>query len=137
MTPLTKGMVINMSTANNNPVLKPYAQELRKNMTREEKHLWYDFLKHLRYTVNRQKVIGEYIVDFCIPSKKLIIELDGSQHFEPEAVEYDKRRDAYLASRGYVVLRYMNTEINKNFEGVCMDILNHMKECWECVVMGK
>ena len=78
-----------MSTFNNNPELKEYAQSLRKNMTKEEKHLWYDFFKKLDIVVNRQKVIDTYIVDFCIPSAKLIIELDGAQHYEPDSKIYD------------------------------------------------
>ena len=116
-----------MSTFNNNPELKEYAQSLRKNMTKEEKHLWYDFLKKLDVVVNRQKVIDNYIVDFCIPSARLIIELDGSQHYEPESKEYDKHRDDFLRSQGYTVLRYINFDIKTNFDGVCSDILKHIE----------
>ena len=116
-----------MSTFNNNPELKEYAQSLRKNMTKEEKHLWYDFLKKLNVVVNRQKVINKYIVDFCIPSAKLIIELDGSQHYEPDSKAYDKHRDAFLNAKGYTVLRYTNFDIKKNFDGVCSDILKHIE----------
>ena len=116
-----------MSTFNNNPELKEYAQSLRRNMTKEEKHLWYDFFKKLNLVVNRQKVINNYIVDFCIPSAKLIIELDGSQHYEPENKEYDKQRDDFLKSQGYTVLRYTNFDINRNFDGVCFDILKYIE----------
>ena len=116
-----------MSTFNNNPELKEYAQSLRRNMTKEEKHLWYDFFKKLNLVVNRQKVINNYIVDFCIPSAKLIIELDGSQHYEPENKEYDKQRDDFLKSQGYTVLRYTNFDINRNFDGVCSDILKYIE----------
>ncbi len=117
-----------MSTFNNNPELKEYAQSLRRNMTKEEKHLWYDFFKKLNLVVNRQKVINNYIVDFCIPSAKLIIELDGSQHYEPENKEYDKQRDDFLKSQGYTVLRYTNFDINRNFDGVCFDILKYIEQ---------
>ena len=117
-----------MSTFNNNPELKEYAQSLRRNMTKEEKHLWYDFFKKLNLVVNRQKVINNYIVDFCIPSAKLIIELDGSQHYEPENKEYDKQRDDFLKSQGYTVLRYTNFDINRNFDGVCSDILKYVEQ---------
>ncbi len=96
-------------------------------MTKEEKHLWYDFLKKLDVTSHRQKVIDNYIVDFCIPSAKLVIELDGSQHYEPENREYDKQRDDYLRSQGYTVLRYTNFDIKENFDGVCADILKHLQ----------
>ena len=116
-----------MSTFNNNPELREYAQSLRKNMTKEEKHLWYDFLKKLDVVVNRQKVIEAYIVDFCIPSAKLVIELDGSQHYEPDSKLYDKHRDDFLRSQGYTVLRYTNLDINSNFDGVCSDILKQIE----------
>ncbi len=109
----------------NNPKLTGNAKKLRKNMTKEERHLWYDFLKSLPLTVNRQKVIGNYIVDFYCAEKKIIIELDGSQHYENAGKENDKIRDSFLKSCGFKVLRYSNLEINKNFEGVCTDILYH------------
>ena len=106
----------------NNPKLKSNAQELRKNMTKEERHLWYDCLKDLPITINRQKVIGNYIVDFYCADAKLIIELDGSQHFEEKGIEYDAKRDEYLKSLGLTVLRYSNYDVNTNFYGVCTDI---------------
>ena len=104
------------------------AQNLRKNMTDEEKHLWYDFLKKLPVTVNRQKNIGNYIVDFLISSSNLVIELDGSQHWNGENKENDKKRDEYLGKKDLTVLRYSNKEINENFDGVCADILKHIKK---------
>jgi len=102
------------------------SQKLRKNMTKEEKHLWYDFLKQLPVTVNRQRKIGKYIVDFYISSHKIVIELDGSQHYEPENKERDTIRDGELANYGIRVLRYTNYEINSNFDGVCTDILKNI-----------
>jgi very-short-patch-repair endonuclease len=99
---------------------------LRINMTKEEKHLWYDFLKKLPITFHKQKVIGKYIVDFCCPSKKLIIELDGFQHYEDEGLLKDAKRDEDLKSLGYVVLRYTNIEVNQKFEDVCNDILKNL-----------
>lgn len=110
----------------NNSKLTKNAKELRRNQTKEERHLWYDFLKSLPFTVNRQKVIGNYIVDFYIASKKLIIELDGSQHYEDKGKKADTIRDKYLNSLDIQVLRYSNYDINTNFEGVCQDILNHI-----------
>ena len=109
----------------NNPRLTPNAKSLRKNMTKEERHLWYDFLKHLPITIHRQKVIGTYIVDFYIATAKIVIELDGSQHYEIEGMTRDAERDAYLQSQGITVLRYSNSDINQNFEGVCQ----HIQEC--------
>ena len=78
--------------------LRKNARTLRKEMTRQERHLWYDFLKNLPQTVHRQKMIGNFIVDFYNPSCKLVIELDGAQHTEPQAAEYDAHRTAYLQS---------------------------------------
>ena len=112
----------------NNPKLTGRAQQLRKNMTREERHLWYDFLKQLPVTFNRQKVIGRYIVDFYCAEAKLVIELDGSQHFEDAGAEADRERDEYMKSRGLMVLRYPNSAIWGNFEGVCEDILYHISD---------
>ena len=103
------------------------AQELRKNMTPEEKHLWYDFLKKLPVTVNRQKNIGNYIVDFFIASKRIVIEIDGIQHKKPENKQADEKRDEELKELGIKVLRYKNTDINQNFDGVCRDILKHIE----------
>ena len=107
----------------NNPNLKRFAQELRRNMTKEEKHLWYDFLKKLPIKFNRQKVIGTYIVDFYYAEAKLVIELDGAQHYEEPSREKDIMRDTYLNSLGILVLRYTNIDFHKNFEGICKDIL--------------
>ena len=80
----------------NNPKLKRNAQKLRCEMTKEERHLWYDFLKRLPVSVNRQKVIDHYIVDFYCASAKLVIELDGSQHYEDEGTAADRERDNAL-----------------------------------------
>ena len=110
----------------NNPKLKPFAQKLRKEMTKEERHLWYDFLKDLPITVNRQKVIGNYIVDFYCASARTIIELDGSQHYEDKGIQSDKKRDDYFNKLGLQVLRYSNEDINHNFDGVCDDILRRL-----------
>lgn len=95
-------------------------------MTKEERHLWYDFLKGLPVTVKRQKVIGSYIVDFYVASSKIVIELDGSQHYEDDGIKKDVERDMILKSFGIKVLRYSNLDINKNFESVCQDILNNI-----------
>ncbi len=99
------------------------AQSLRKNMTREEKHLWYDFLKKLPVTVKRQKNIENYIVDFYIPSAKVVIELDGIQHTSDPNFQKDSIRDSELKKWGIKVLRYSNKEINFNFDKVVVDIL--------------
>ena len=94
-------------------------------MTQEEKHLWYDFLKRLPITVNRQKNIGNYIVDFFISSKQIVIEIDGAQHEMLEHEKKDEVRDAELNKLGITVLRYKNSDIRYNFKEVCEDILKH------------
>ena len=102
------------------------AQSLRKEMTPEERHLWYDFLKELPQTFHRQKVIGRYIVDFYCASAKLVIELDGSQHYTDCGLQADRARDSFLRTRGLTVLRYTNLDVKNNFDGVCLDIQNHL-----------
>ena len=109
-----------------NPKLTGNSQALRKRMTKEEKHLWYDFLKKLPVTVKRQYNIENYIVDFFIPSAKIVIELDGSQHFEIEAKHLDNLRDIELSTYGIRVLRYTNMDIRERFEGVASDILKNI-----------
>ena len=106
--------------------LTPNARKLRKDMTKEERHLWYDCLKQLPVTVHRQKVLGRYIVDFYIASVKVVIELDGSQHYEESGRIKDEERDAYLRSIGCTILRYSNADINQRFRGVCEDICHHL-----------
>ena len=103
------------------------AQLLRKHMTREEKHLWYDFLKRLPLTVNRQKNIGNFILDFYIAEKRVAIEVDGSQHGEEENAAADKKRDNELFKLGITVYRYSNNDINKRFNSVCEDILKKLE----------
>ena len=109
-----------------NPALRPFAQRLRREMTPEERHLWYDFLKGLPVVFNRQKVIGPYIADFYCAGAKLVIELDGSQHFEEDGPARDQARDAYLTGLGLLVLRYTNVQVHRHFNEVCEDILKHL-----------
>ena len=110
----------------NNPKLRKNAQKLRREMTKEERRLWYGFLKQLPVTVNRQKVIGHFIVDFYCASAKLAIELDGSQHYEDEGASADRERDLTLKRLGISVVRYSNDDINRNFDGVCADLLRRL-----------
>ena len=109
-----------------NPNLKTLAQNLRRNMTEEERHLWFDFLRLLPVTFQRQKVIGPYIVDFYCAKAKMVVELDGAQHFENEGKEKDRERDAYLVGLGLRVFRYSNVELNRHFDAVCRDIERHL-----------
>ena len=106
-----------------NKKLVKSARELRKNMTPEERHLWYDFLKRLPLTVKRQHNIENYIVDFYIAEKKLVIEVDGRQHLSREHLLEDAERVSALSSWGITVLRYSNLSIKNNFRDVVGDIL--------------
>ena len=109
-----------------NKKLVSNARELRKNMTPEEKHLWYDLLKRLPLTVKRQHNIENYIVDFYIAEKKTVIEIDGIQHFLPEHKKADQQRDNDLAAWGIKVLRYSNDKIHNEFYSVSYDILRNL-----------
>ena len=102
-----------------NKGIVPTAKMLRKNMTKEEKHLWYDFLRTYPVRFSRQKVLGRYIADFYCAEAKLVIELDGSGHYTEEGKQYDEERTAFLEEYGLTVIRIPNTEIHKNFRGVC------------------
>ena len=110
----------------NNPKLRKTAQKLRREMTKEERRLWYDFLKQLPVTINRQKVIGPYVADFYCASAKLVIELDGSQHYDDKGAASDRERDRALNQFGITVVRYSNNDVNRNFEGVCADLLRRL-----------
>ena len=112
----------------NNRSLTGFSKSLRKRMTKEENHLWYDYLQYLPLTVHRQKVIGKYIADFYIPKAKIVIELDGSQHFEPKNSEKDRERDAYMESLGIMVLRYTNEYVMRYFSDLCGGIHNHLED---------
>ena len=105
-----------------------FAKQLRKDMTKEEKHLWYDFLRKYPVKFLRQKVLGMYIVDFYCAQAKLVIELDGSGHYTAEGKAYDLKRTAFLEGYGLRVLRIANTEIHYNFRGVCEHIDRIVKQ---------
>ena len=102
-----------------NKELTPLVKQLRREMTKEERHLWYDFLRTYPVRFSRQKVLGRYIVDFYSAKAKLVIELDGSQHYGAEQVAKDAERTAFLNGYGLQVIRIPNHEVRENFEGVC------------------
>ena len=97
----------------------PLAKELRKNATPEERHLWYDFLRHYEIRFQRQKSIGNFIADFYCHKAKLVIELDGAQHYTPEGRGYDEFRTSRLEGYDRIVIRFTNWQIKTNFDGVC------------------
>ena len=105
-----------------NSNLTEFAKKLRRNQTKEEAQLWYQFLSKYPVRFHRQYVIGNYIVDFYCHKAKLVIELDGSQHFEEENKAADGQRDIYLQQQGLTVLRIPNNTITENFPGVCEHI---------------
>ena len=102
-----------------NKQLVPLAKQLRKDMTKEERRLWYDFLRSYPVRFSRQKVLGKYIADFYSAEAKLVIELDGSQHYEDETAEKDSQRTAFLENCGLTVIRIPNNEVSRNFRGIC------------------
>ena len=102
-----------------NGKLTERAQTLRKNMTKEERRLWYEYLRNYPYRFRRQVAFGNYILDFYCAAAKLAIELDGSQHYEQAAQQYDKKRTEFFNGLGIRVLRFSNTEVLHNLRGVC------------------
>ena len=105
------------------------ARSLRRNMTPQERHLWYDFLRFCKPRFRRQELIGNYIADFFCYDAKLIVEVDGSQHFSPENLKVDYARTAYFHALGIRVMRVDNGEVNRNFAGVCEGILLALEQC--------
>ena len=108
-----------MESYKHNPQLTPNAKKLRKEMTEEERKLWYTFLRDFPVRFLRQKVIDGYIVDFYCSKAKLVIELDGSQHYEENEEGKDRIRDKHLEERGLKILRFSNYDLHKNFKGIC------------------
>ncbi len=102
-----------------NAQLVSFAKQLRSEMTKEERHLWYDFLRTYPVRFSRQKVLGFYIADFYCAKAKLVIELDGSQHYEDDNIRRDDERTAFLKNYGLTVIRIPNNEITRNFRGIC------------------
>ena len=113
-----------------NENLKKYAVEMRKNQTDEEKKVWYQILKGRTPKFHRQRIIGNYIVDFYCPQLRLAIEIDGYQHFYEENIEYDSKRTEYIESQDIYILRFENTEVNKDIEYVRY-IINNVCEARE------
>ena len=104
------------------------ARRLRKEITPHERKLWYLFLQKYPVKVYKQRIIGAYIVDFYCASAKLVIELDGSQHYEDDGMEYDRQRNNFLESLGLMVLHLPNSDIDRNFDAVCEHIDNIIKQ---------
>ena len=107
-----------------NPKLKKHAQKLRREMTRQERKMWYDCLSLLPWKFRRQFVVVKYILDFYCAETKIAIEVDGSQHYDESEQSKDKERTAFLNGKGITVLRYSNYDVDNHFDAVCTDIYN-------------
>lgn len=110
-----------------NKGLVKYAKQLRNEMTKEERRLWYECLRRYPIRFSRQKIIGNYIADFYCAKAKLVVELDGSQHYTEENIIKDSERSAYFESLGIKVIRFGDNEVNQNFEGVCLRMDEEVK----------
>ena len=120
-----------MSINKNNQLL-PRAKELRRDMTPQERKLWYLFLRKYPVKIYKQRIIESFIVDFYCASAKLVIELDGSQHYGEQGQAYDRERDAILSGLGLKVLRFSNAQIDREFSAVCTAIDRALQErIWE------
>ena len=102
----------------NNKLLN-VARILRRNMTRQEKHLWYDFLQHYPVKIYKQRIIDNFIADFYCHSARLVIEIDGSQHYTNQGKAHDEARTEILERYGICVLRFSNKDVDDNFDDVC------------------
>ena len=112
--------------------LIPRAKELRHNMTKQEKRLWYDFFTKYPIRFKKQKVIGSFIADFYCDEANLIVEIDGNQHFQEEDLQYDEEGTAYFNTLGIKVIRVSNHDVNTNFDGVCLYIDKNI-----CEILGR
>ena len=105
-----------------------YSQKLRKSMTKEERHLWYDFLKTYPVQFRRQYPIAPYIVDFYCYKARLVVELDGSQHCDSAGFRYDAHRTAALEAQGLTVIRFSNLDVTTRFREVC-EVIDRLVHC--------
>ena len=110
---------MDLPTVKKNNNLLEIARLLRKNMTEQENHLWYDFLQHYPIKIYKQRIIDDFVADFYCHQARLVIELDGSQHYTPEGKKYDAFRTEIMERYGIEVIRFLNRDIDNNFEGVC------------------
>ena len=110
-----------------NKKIIPIAKRLRKEMTKQERKLWYDFLRNYPTRFQRQKTINNYVVDFYCAKAKLVIEVDGGGHYFPTQIIKDEQRSERLSSLNLTLIRICNIDIDKNFEGVCQFIDEYIK----------
>ena len=117
-----------MSNIPKNNAMLPRARELRKNMTPHERKLWYLFLRGYPIKIYKQRIIGPFVVDFYCASARVVIELDGLQHYTNQGAAYDMERSAFLKSLGLLVLRFTNQQIDDEFDIVCQSIDHAIQE---------
>ena len=117
-----------MTVPKNNELLGR-ARKLRREMTPQERKLWYLFLRKYLIKIYKQRIIGSYIVDFYCASARLVIEIDGSQHYEDAGKQNDYKRTAFLEKEGLMVIRYSNADINMRFDRVCESIHQYIQSC--------
>ena len=108
--------------------LKSRADELRKNMTQQEWNLWYFYLRNHRLKWYRQRIIDRFIVDFYCHAAKLVIEIDGKQHYTDQGIAYDTEHTQVLQGYGLKVLRYTNQQLVDNFQEICWDIERNLQQ---------
>ena len=119
---------MNQNRLPRNKKLKEFSTKLRNDATPEENRLWFEFLRTYPVRFNRQRIVGNYILDFYCAKAKLVVEIDGSQHYENKGINYDSKRTDYLEELGLYVLRFSNLEINENFYEVCSVIDEAVKK---------
>ena len=113
-----------------NKNITPNAKKLRREMTKQERKLWYEFLRHHEFKWYKQRVIGSYIADFYCAKALLVVEIDGSQHYTEDGIEYDQIREQYINANNIKVIRFSNVDVDNNFDGVCYEIdLEVSKRC--------
>ena len=110
------------TTVIKNHKMLPVARELRRKMTPQEKKLWYDFLRKYPVKFYKQRIIESFIVDFYCADARLVIELDGSQHYTEQGKEYDEQRTAILEQYGVQVFRFTNLDVDRHLDAVCAQI---------------
>ena len=119
---------MNQNRLPRNKELKEFSTKLRNDATPEENKLWFEFLRTYPVRFNRQRIVGNYILDFYCAKAKLVVEIDGSQHYENKGINYDSKRTDYLEELGLYVLRFSNLEINERFYEVCTVIDEAVKK---------
>ena len=117
---------------NQNKELLEFAKNLRRNMTKQEKHLWYDYLRNYPIKIYKQRIIDNYIADFYCHQAKLVIEIDGSQHYTEDGRSRDEERTLILQKHDLLVMRFTNGDVDGYFEGVCRMIDKTIKERMNC-----